>query len=151
MATTTNKNAMVQTHVGGWRAEHRTRGCMVTALDSDALLDFAVKAMAAAEGWKGEEVDGWKLESDLVLGKSGSDEHEFVIICTEGVGWILHEGGDMIVPLRWGWSGTYNAHVRIDDVMACVTEREIDLADFVRAFGDRLEDNFRIWFRYIQS
>ena len=152
MATNTKKNArQIQTHVGGWRAEHRVRGCMVKLLDGNALQAVAVKAMAAAEGWKDDEVDGWKLDDVLVIGNSASDPMKFAIVCTEGVGWMQDEDGDMKVPLRWGWSGSYLARVRIDEVLACVTEQEYDLADFVRAVGDRLEDHYSIWFRYFQS
>ena len=32
--------------------------------------------------------------------------------------------------------------------VSLISDEQIDLAEFVRMFGDRLENNFYIWYRY---
>ena len=65
---------------------------------------------------------------------------DLYVICTEGVGWP--------VSVACGFSG-FTRDALLESARKYGTR--VDLADFVRVFGDRLEVNFRLWVRKLQS
>jgi hypothetical protein len=67
------------------------------------------------------------------------------VICGEGVGWIQDEYRTCLVPVSIGWSGDSRVYLGIDVLKSCMTGETVDLADFVRVFGDRLESNLSLW------
>ena len=70
----------------------------------------------------------------------------FATICTEGVGWSVDSEGTLPITLftQNGMRQDY-IDLPVDVVLAHVSEEQVDLAQFVRVFGARLENNFHIW------
>ena len=82
----------------------------------------------------------------VVTGKDG-----IAVICTEGVGWVADKDG--LLPINFyyqQWQENY-FNVTPEEILSCLSDEQIDLADFIRAFGDRLENNFYIWYGYAKS
>lgn len=77
-----------------------------------------------------------------IVGKSG-----IATVCTEGVGWYAHN--DLYVLM---WCDRYGIEdfikITYDELMSLVSDEVVDLATFIRSFGDRLEVNFDIWYGY---
>ena len=122
----------------------RERGATGYVLDSNKLAQAirdAVKPDASADDFP-------PLQSVLVFGEGT----KWAIVNYEGVGnfaddydakphaYYCYKGGFQIesVPLTW------------DVVTECrdMTEPPVDLADFIRTFGDRLDNNHAIWYRF---
>lgn len=72
-------------------------------------------------------------------------------ICTEGVGWWANENDEYIVDAYFGsWSETYFMFTR-EELLGCVSSETVDLAEFIRSFGDRLESNFDLWYHEVKD
>jgi hypothetical protein len=137
----------MKTHENGYRGEHRVRGCLVYTLDMKALETRALKIMAAMYDSSVKELraEGWRLsDSSLVLGFNY--KQEMWMVGTEGVGW--KSDGKINVGLRQPRSMFQGLTVPIPEAVlrGLQTMEQVDLADHVRMFGDRLETNFSIWF-----
>ena len=82
-----------------------------------------------------KELDETIMMSHAVaVGRDG----EIYILCSEGVGWKVKES-----------TFTFNDYDRNDIPLLTIMQHvtgEMDLADFVRSFGDRLECNFALWY-----
>jgi hypothetical protein len=71
-------------------------------------------------------------------------------ICTEGVGWNETEDGLLGIEIWAGYINQYPdvpAHLVLDNL----AKDTVELADFIRVFGDRLENNFGLWRRAIDG
>jgi len=131
----------------------RTRPSLdVCVVDTDKLATICRGVMTAQYG----ETEG--LESlhvdDLIIGKIvGRDsyrDNDTAIVCTEGVGYEADAMGRISVPYEWnnkvergGWVDVSAYRIWNE----CRTDDTVDLAEFVRVFGDRLETNHDIWRR----
>lgn len=140
-------------HEGGYRAEHRVRGCMVDVLDNDKVTAVALKVMAAQFGTTPGALrkEGWQVDGPLVIAfdhksEAFDRERKYAVVCTEGVGWSCDMNGRIHIPLRCGWSGQQDVEIAPKVLLACVAGEQVDLADHVRSFGDRLETNFSLWY-----
>lgn len=71
-------------------------------------------------------------------------------ICNEGVGWFKNDDGKYLVG---GWVGYSNPtfYLSEDELLSCLSSEQVDLAEFIRSFGDRLETNFDIWYYQIKD
>lgn len=86
-----------------------------------------------------------KFEVDqMVVARTKGDT--FATICTEGVGWEVDKEGNLPVTVftQNGMRQDY-IDLPVEVVLAHVSEEQVDLAEFVRMFGARLENNFHIW------
>ena len=74
-------------------------------------------------------------------------DHKIALICTEGVGWIQDEYGTIEVPTNIGQMGWLQGrvHISIEVIKTCLTENKADIAEYVRTFGDRLDNNCALW------
>lgn len=82
----------------------------------------------------------------VVNGKDG-----IAVICTEGVGWVTDKDG--LLPVHFwyqDWQQNY-FDVTPEEVLSCLSDEQIDLAEFIRVHNDRLENNFYIWYSYAKS
>ena len=68
-------------------------------------------------------------------------------VCTEGVGWFKDDKGYTILFDDINSFGMWT-EISDDELVSLISDEQIDLAEFVRMFGDRLENNFYIWYRY---
>lgn len=68
------------------------------------------------------------------------------VICTEGVGWEVGSGFKVN-----DYDPSAPAYTVSDLVHDHTTGETVDLADFVRTFGSRLEANFGTWYRTLNG
>jgi len=119
---------------------------MVEALDTAKVRDIAQAIVAAQYGGDATSVMPMHCAIGLIPNTDdGWGEPLAAVICNEGVGWEQDDTNRVFVPC---WQGIAGVDIGIDRLLnECRTGEEIDLADFIRSFGDRLEGNFDIWHR----
>jgi hypothetical protein len=66
-------------------------------------------------------------------------------VCTEGVGWFADDDGQYLLPAFIGYQET-SYLITEEELKSCMLGETIDLKDFINVFGDRLENNFTIWY-----
>lgn len=73
-------------------------------------------------------------------------------ICSEGVGWEENQYGELIIEV---WVDNYmRDYIDVPKafVIGALTDgTEVELADFIRTFGARLDNNFHIWKNQIEG
>jgi hypothetical protein len=127
-------------------SNNRKRGALAYPLNrvrlAKALRD-TINPMAEAEKFE-------PMESALIFG----EDKKWAIVNTEGVGgfaddydeearvYFTYDDGFMIDSEKLPWEVVNDC---LDDVPA------IDLADFIRVFGSRLETNHHIWYRFAMA
>jgi hypothetical protein len=123
------------------RYEDRVKGNVVHLLDE-------VSALALIRNKLGNENAEVTAEEMVVVnGKNG-----LATVITEGVGWWADKDGGIPINFR---SGSYGQGGYVDvteeELRGVISNKTIDLADFVRVFGDRLENNFYGWVGYARG
>jgi len=83
-----------------------------------------------------------QLEKKDVFG-----DPKVAIVCNEGVGWEQNDYGAISIPTNLGQMGQYNGEVTIgiNVIKDCLTDRVMDIAEYVRVFGSRLDSNCALW------
>lgn len=71
-------------------------------------------------------------------------------VCSEGVGWWKNDDGNYLVGAWVGYSNP-TFYLSEDELLSCLSSEEIDLAEFIRSFGDRLENNFDLWYSQVKG
>jgi len=134
--------------------EHnRERGVILRRLDTEALGRQALahlKVMAPTVDWTAASFQyGYAV---------AQTDNGLYVVCTEGVGWEVTHSKPLILDVIASWkdadglahhsmspsAAVYLSPYEVTELMNASTE-DIDLADLVREFGDRLEVNFSIW------
>lgn len=92
---------------------------------------------------------------DLVVVKAykGDGTIGNAVIITEGVGWFADNLGKFSLPYvhRFNFDGsgynmTYETYrVSENAVISCVTDEVVELREWVRVFGHRLDNNCAVW------
>jgi hypothetical protein len=97
-----------------------------------------------AETFGEDQAARWSCEPLVVICVEGSNNNATVAaVTTEGRGCMLADGTiDMYGIADWTW---YAVAFTQEELMSVLTDIEVDLADHVRVFGDRLENNYSIW------
>lgn len=127
------------------RLEERTKGYFGTIVSGYELAQIASKIYALQYH---EPVD-CKVDDFLLIELAEQDnfgDHKIAIVCTEGVGWEQDIYGTIPVPTNIG-HGLYNGrvHISTEVIKRCATGEQVDIAHYVRVFGDRLDRNVSIW------
>jgi len=83
-----------------------------------------------------------ELEEKNVFG-----DPKYALVCSEGVGWEQDTYGCLEVPTNIGQMGLWNGRVfiSVDTVKSCLTDKTEDISDYIRVFGDRLDNNCSLW------
>ena len=122
----------------------RVRGIMACKLDDRNLADLIADARIEA----GETIiDPSSIDPEpavLALNASGD---EFALINSEGVG-SWSDDGYLLVHYTIGHYGMviHSVKVPLSQIEDLDTEHDqVDLADFIRTFGARLDNNHQIW------
>ena len=134
---------------GKGRYGNRQEGILVYKLDIKGLSEVARNIYESMYDLERPDLTVWP---DLTVGydKAQADYNEkrnLVVICSEGVGWSCNSWGRVNVPVyidKEQWSDSY-IEISTKVINKFVTEETVDLADHVRVFGDRLENNFDSW------
>lgn len=121
---------------------NRARGAIGTVLDKDLLL------AAVARQIMNPQDRAWStLAFDLnVLVETPAG---YAVVTSEGVGHSEREGTVGIETLF----GTYGVPVQVpvSELLECRTDTTADLADVIRTFGTRLENNFWTWHSQVSN
>jgi hypothetical protein len=125
------------------RTATRPRGVTLTLLDLDSLIE------------QGQELTQGRDEISLGHAPYAAAEVDgrLYVVCVEGVGWQVDENTPLSVPIHASSPGHVSmmprwvAELSEREVRERMTGQPVDLADLIRTFGGRLEDNFRIWHR----
>lgn len=115
----------------------RITGRMIRLLDSEKLRKLVMTTLEA-DGLPTEGVEVERIA--VVRTKNG----KVATLCSEGVGWETNSDGTLPVIVWSGWSMDY-VYLPESYIVSCVSDEVVDLAEFVRVFGGRLENNFHIW------
>lgn len=130
----------------------RARGITITRISLDAEAEQALAYVNAHRALDGKEpFDRVKTPYDWAVGTSPSGT--VWLICDEGVGYEVAKGSATVE-----WYGRFDpkpgepqtisifpcvgSTFDLDEVAALPRLDDVDLADFVRSFGARLESNF---------
>ena len=106
------------------------------------------------------KIDNSKL-TELLISKRGRNDIEaesmvvvntpkgLATICTEGVGWWEGEKGYLV----GGYVGFNNItyYLTKDELLSVLSDEQTDLSQFINSFGDRLENNFDLWYHQVSK
>ena len=119
----------------------RTKGVVCHALHPEKTTKFIKETLGI-----GDDVE---INAEVMLVVNG--KNGVATLCDEGVGWFADKVGKL--PLNyWGKNGN-NGYIDIypEQLVPLIADTTMDLADFVRIFGDRLETNLSIWQGYAKG
>jgi hypothetical protein len=138
------------------RYENRTKGLMATKLDMDALRAYAVEYIRVVYGSDYSDNKHYLEIYPLAIVKIDEPSEwtlgskKLAVVINEGVGWVESEGiPDGLIPIPLNVSqyqiGGIEMRIHPRVLARFITSEQVDLADWVRVFGDRLETNLMIW------
>jgi hypothetical protein len=132
-----------------WRYEKRRKG--VTARRIDGWINLHIQEIIRLTYGSFDGIEKCAVEPLVFIETIDNDawgKPRVAIIGTEGVGWKSdHDSGIISVPVGASNGFGYARPVELhrDVLMKFVTDEVVDLADWVRVFGDRLESNLWLW------
>ena len=114
---------------------------MVNQIDTEKLTNLMY--------WKNVEVGSDARPKGEAMVVANTPEG-LATVCHEGVGWHKNEEGKYLVS---GWIGYSDIVYRIteQELLSCLSSEQVDLAEFINSFGDRLESNFDIWYSQVRK
>lgn len=118
------------------RYDRRRAGYLVNLLDQDKLTALIRERAVSIHGATVEDAQRYTAGRGA-LAKTAKG---IIYICTEGVAWYADEDKTLEVEFHGGMSIGYTA-IPQEDVVACISNKQVELRDFVRVFGDRLDTN----------
>jgi hypothetical protein len=71
-------------------------------------------------------------------------------ICREGVGWWKNDNDMYLVGFWQGYSNP-SLHITENELLSCLSDTDVDMAEFINTFGDRLEVNFDLWYGQVKD
>lgn len=122
--------------MSNYRYNHRRPGYLVNLLDQDKLTAVIRERVVSVHGGTVEDAQRYTAGRGA-LAKTAKG---IVYICTEGVAWYADDDNTLEVEFHGGMSIGYTA-IPQEDVVACISDEKVELRDFVRVFGDRLDLN----------
>lgn len=137
------------------RFSERARGVTVQVLDLEDMKDQAVQFRKETEP---ECVNASVYGGEWAVAQTKSGD--LMVLCTEGVAYFVTDDD----PMEFEFHGQYkdeedssvtrfdmfpfaSTTLTAEELVLYPTKEEVDLADFVRRFGDRLENNFWTLFK----
>lgn len=130
------------------RMENRTKGYIGTIVDGVKLAEIA-NAIYALQ-YPRHQLITCSVDDFLLVEleeKNAFDEHKVAIVCEEGVGWEQDEYSTIAVPTNLSPMSRYagRVHISVEVIKSCLTNNKMDIAEYIRVFGDRLDNNVAIW------
>jgi hypothetical protein len=122
------------------RYSSRTFGTIVHILDVEKATKFLKDRFEAPDA----NITAERMA--IVNGKNG-----VATVIDEGVGWYADKEGKLPINY-WGLNGSGGyLDITPEELFPLISDETIDLADHVRVFGDRLENNLWIWQNYAKD
>ena len=127
----------------------RKKGYIGQVVSGEKLAVLAKQIYAIQ--YKPESIDSQVDVSDLLLielaDKDDWNDTRYALVCDEGVGWEQQDKYLINVPTNIGQMGLYNGSIElsVDVIKSCLSGATADIADFVRTFGARLDNNVWTW------
>jgi len=138
-------------------SDTRTRGITLQRLITTSLAEAVVAKVREGKPEDADRISGVTFG----VGDLAITEHKGTtyVICSEGVGWEVSEAEplELSVYVEYGPSTmtivpSFTLTLSPSQVAEYLPKGDdVDLADFIRAFGGRLEENFRIWERTLSA
>ena len=131
------------------RYEKRRKG--VTARLIDGWLNLHIQDIIRLTYGSFDGIEKCGVEPLVFIETTDNDawgKPRVAVIGTEGVGWKSDSDSRLISIPVWSNNGMSSARpveLHADVLRKFVTDEVVDLADWVRIFGDRLETNLSIW------
>lgn len=130
------------------RREERKNGYIGEIVSGDKLAQIARQIYALQ--YLPNQISECTVEDMLLIElkeQTSWGENKYAIVCDEGVGFKQQDRYLITIPTNVGELGIYNGAVElsVDVIKSCLTGETKDIADFVRVFGDRLDNNVYIW------
>ena len=126
---------------------NRTKGYIGRIVDGEKLAVIAngIYNLQYSSDFSECKIDSLlfvELEEKNVFG-----DPKYALVCSEGVGWEQDTYGCLEVPTNIGAMGLWNGRVfiSVDTVKECLTDQTEDISDYIRVFGDRLDNNCSLW------
>jgi len=116
---------------------NRATGYPVHIIDHEALTDTLRSAGLLNEDY---------IVTPLAVVRTAEG---LATICTEGVGW-QELNGQLGIEIRSNYMTQY-PDIDTQLVLDNLAQDTVELGDFIRRFGDRLETNFGLWRRAIDG
>lgn len=107
------------------------------------LLDVAKATAYLRDKFWQNAPDYFKADHMAVV----NGENGLATLCSEGVGWFKDSSGMVPINFRAGDSSGYY-DIPAEDLPALISDETVDLAEFIRNYNDRLENNFYQWKQY---
>jgi hypothetical protein len=89
-----------------------------------------------------------KIEAEPMLVVNTADG--LATICREGVGWWKNDNDMYLVGFFQGYSNP-SLHITENELLSCLSDTDVDMAEFINKFGDRLEVNFDLWYNQVKD
>ena len=128
------------------RMDNRTKGYVGSSVSGKKLADIANKLYSVQYGDASTcTVDDFLF---VELKKQDAFGHpRYALVCSEGVGWEQDEYGTILVPTNLGRMSPYGGrvHISVEVIKESLTGERVDIAEYVRVFGDRLDNNVAEW------
>jgi hypothetical protein len=126
----------------------REKGCMVTRLNKEGFIDCTIEDIAYSSGKTKESLVGLRPMYDWAFFKDWNG-YTFAV-CSEGVG--SKKPVSKLFPLRIEYiSGDEIGTTILTTIPEVYLGQMVDLADFIRTFGSRLDSNHWEWFKFYKS
>lgn len=119
----------------------RPKGRMVHYLNVDTIKPALVNALEE----RGIPVTEFEVDRMVVV---RTKNNGYAVVCNEGVGWQVNPAACLPIMV-WSGGGWRQDFIDLpfrEVVLHHVSDETVDLAEFVRMFGARLENNFHIWY-----
>jgi hypothetical protein len=114
---------------------------MVNQIDTDKLTKLLY--------WKNVEAGSDARPEGEAMVVANTPEG-LATVCHEGVGWWKNDDGKYLVGGYIGYSNpTY--YITEEELLSCLSSEQTDLAEFINKFGDRLENNFDLWYNQVKN
>jgi len=132
----------------------RKLGAKIFMLDQEKLTEKVQNVVRAQYGedsnW--EKVTTWiQVIGFLENPEIPFEGYDIAVINTEGVGYVVdnHKRVTVLYNLEGGGDGWVDISAKL--VRECLNGEVTDLAEFVRVFGDRLENNYDVWYNRLKK
>lgn len=127
------------------RFPERERGTTLRLLDLSRAEAMCLTAAQEAD----PEKPPTRMEAGFApWGVGVKEDGTIVAVCCEGVGYEVTDENPLQIGMYPRWDKSFGimpswiATLRPSDLQEYLTNDTIDLADLIRSFGQRLEDNF---------